>query len=288
MPASSTLSEDRRKQLDAQDKAIEKALSAIDHRIIVFSGKGGVGKTTVSVSLAFSLMQLGYRTAILDADVTGPNVPKMVGLSGRMHAIEERIVPDERNGVAIVSLANAIPEDQPVMWRGPMRSKILYQFLGGVEWGKRDFMVADLPPGTGDEVMTLADKMQPDLAVIVTTPQEVSLIDSRRAINMAKHIGIRNIGVIENMSGFKCPNCDHKIEIFGSGGGKKQAEEMEVTFLGKLPVDVNARQMADDGQLANVGKQESELSKAIYSVTKEIEKIFKPTCRTTACKSGCK
>jgi ATP-binding protein involved in chromosome partitioning len=265
------LTEEQKRQAQLLDKAIDEALQVIKHRIIVFSGKGGVGKTTVSIALAFCLQQRGYRAAILDADVTGPNVPKMLGLSGRMRAHNELILPEEKDGVAVVSLASAISPDQPVMWRGPRRSKILYQFLGGVEWGQRDFLIADLPPGTGDEVMTLAEKMKPDMAVIVTTPQEVSLVDSRRAINMARETGISKIGLIENMSGLVCPDCGRMIELFGAEGGQKQAEQMKVTFLGKLPIDIQMREMADEGRLASLSRGDEGISSAVAEIVGKME-----------------
>lgn len=265
--------EEQKKQAELMDQAIREALQAIDHRIIVFSGKGGVGKTTVSIALAYCLRQQGYEVALLDADVTGPNVPKMLGLSGEIKARDERLVPQEADGVAVMSLANAISPGQPVMWRGPMRSKVLYQFLGGVEWGKRDFLIADLPPGTGDEVMTLAEKMSPDLAVIVTTPQEVSLVDSRRAINMARKTDIPRIGVIENMSGLICPECGREIDLFGSGGGRKQAEEMKINFLGQLPVDIETRQMADAGLLSSRIQQRERFFAAVREIVRNLESL---------------
>ena len=255
------------------DQAIQEALQAIDHRIIVFSGKGGVGKTTVSIALAYCLRQQGYEVALLDADVTGPNVPKMLGLSGEIKARDERLIPQEADGVAVMSLANAISPGQPVMWRGPMRSKVLYQFLGGVEWGKRDFLIADLPPGTGDEVMTLAEKMSPDMAVIVTTPQEVSLVDSRRAINMARKTNIPKIGLIENMSGLICPECGCEIDLFGSGGGQKQAAEMKVNFLGQLPVDIETRRMADAGLLSSRIQQRERFFAAVQEIVRNMESM---------------
>ncbi len=269
------LTEEQEKQAQSLDRAIDDALRVIENRIIVFSGKGGVGKTTASIALAFSLQARGYRAAILDADITGPNVPKMLGLTGRMHARDELIAPEEEKGVAVVSLASAISPDQPVMWRGPMRSKMLYQFLGGVQWGPRDFLIADLPPGTGDEVMTLAERMSPTMAVIVTTPQEVSLVDSRRAINMARKTGISNIGVIENMSGFVCPKCGEMIELFGAGGGRRQAEEMGATFLGKLPIDIGMREMADAGRLSDLDQERPEVSAAVTSITEAMESVLK-------------
>ena len=143
--------------------------------------------------------------------------------------------PEDHLGVKVISLANFVPSDQPVIWRGPMRSKLLNQFLGDVEWGELDYLIADLPPGTGDEILTMTQEMEPDLAIIVTTPQELSLIDSSKAVNMAKKMEIPNIGIIENMSGFVCPKCGYKIDLFGKGGGEKQAKEMDVYFLVLCP-----------------------------------------------------
>ena len=181
------LTDEQKEQIEIENKAISKNIHNIRHRILVFSGKGGVGKTTVSVNLAYGLRIKGYRTGLLDADVTGPDVPKMLGLTGEMHVHERRIVPHICHDLKVVSIASLLQPDQPVIWRGPMRSKVLHQFLGDVEWGKLDYLVADLPPGTGDEIISLTQKMEPDLAIIVTTPQEISLIDSARAINMARN-----------------------------------------------------------------------------------------------------
>ncbi len=231
-----------------EDMKISENLSRIKHRIVVFSGKGGVGKTTVSVNLAFGFQQKGHKTGLLDADITGPNISKMLGLSGNIQVIDNKLIPLIRNELKVISIANIIENNQPVIWRGPLRSKLLNQFLGDVLWGELDFLVADLPPGTGDEILTMTQKMQPDMAIIVTTPQEVSLIDSARAINMAKKMNIKKIGLIENMSGLICPKCGENIEIFGSGGGKKQSEEMGIEFLGTLPLDLKTRKLADQGQ----------------------------------------
>jgi ATP-binding protein involved in chromosome partitioning len=266
-------STEQKEQTEIQDKMIADNLRAIKHRIVVFSGKGGVGKTTVSVNLAHGLRLRGYTSGILDADVTGPNVPKMLGLEGQIHVQNGRLVPQVKWGVEVVSIANAIPSDQPVIWRGPMRSKLLHQFLADVNWGALDYLVADLPPGTGDEIITMTQKMRPDLAVIVTTPQEMSLIDSGRAINMAKKMGIPEIGVIENMSGLACPECGFQIDLFGSGGGKKQAQEMRVSFLGSLPIDVKARKSADEGKPMIVENAKAGLSPAMLEIISRIERF---------------
>jgi len=268
------LSAEQKQQMEAENKAISDNMHLIGHRILVFSGKGGVGKTTVSVNLAYGLKIAGYRTGLLDADVTGPNVPKMLGLSGEMHTHGHRIIPHNCNDLKVVSIASLLKPDQPVIWRGPMRSKLLYQFLGEVEWGALDYLVADLPPGTGDEIITLTQKMQPDLAIIVTTPQEVSLIDSGRAINMANKMQIPKIAVIENMSGLICPNCGSSIDLFGTGGGKKQAERMNVLFLGTLPIDLETREMADNGKPIILENKNAQISRALIDIANKIERIL--------------
>jgi len=266
---------DTKVHVQTEEKKISDNLAKIKHRIVVFSGKGGVGKTTVSVNLAYALNFRGYTTGILDADITGPNVPKMLGINGSLTAVGERLIPRQNHGVKVVSVANMVSPDQPVIWRGPLRSKLLNQFLGDVEWGELDYLVADLPPGTGDEILTMTQKMEPDMAIIVTTPQEVSLIDSARAINMAKTMKIRYIGLIENMSGLICPKCGHRIDLFGSGGGKRQAEEMAVEFLGSLPINVETRKLADEGKPIVLMDQKADISMATEKIVDRIEEILK-------------
>jgi len=268
------LTEEQKKRIELENKKIADNIQLIKHRIVVFSGKGGVGKTMVSVNLAYGLHTLGYSTGILDADVTGPNVPKMLGIQDRLFVQEERLIPQLCNGVKVVSMANILLPEQAVIWRGPMRSKLLNQFLSDVEWGEMDYLVADLPPGTGDEIITMTQNMKPDMAIIVTTPQEVSLIDSARAVNMAKQIKIPRIGVIENMSGLICPECGHRIDLFGTGGGKKQANEMKVDFLGAIPINLEARKLADEGRLITVENEKADISITIFNIVKEIESIF--------------
>jgi len=249
-------------------------MRGIKHRIIVLSGKGGVGKTTVSVNLACSFRIRGYATGLLDADVTGPNVPQMLGLEGDLQFRENKIIPLLSNDVKVISIANMLEADQPVLWRGPMRSKLLHQFLSRVDWGGLDYLVADLPPGTGDEIITLIQKMMPHLAVIVTTPQEVSLVDSRRAINMARKMGIDKIGVIENMSGLTCPHCGSSIDLFGKGGGKKQAGDMQVAFLGTLPIDIRSRIMADEGKPIVLTHSDTGMAVGLNTILRNIEDML--------------
>ena len=274
MEESMMITEDQKKQLELENKKIADNIHHIKHRIVVFSGKGGVGKTTVSVNLAYGLHNHGYKTGILDADITGPNIPKMTGIQGELHTDGNKIIPQKSHGIKVVSMANILPPGQAVIWRGPMRSKMLNQFLGDVEWGNLDYLIADLPPGTGDEILTMVQNMSPDMAIIVTTPQELSLIDSARAISMAKQMNIQKIALIENMSGLICPQCGHRIELFGAGGGKKQAEEMNIAFLGAIPINLEARKLADEGKPIVIENEKADMSVMIYNIVGKIENMF--------------
>ena len=263
--------------LKEEEKRIEETVTKIRHRIAVFSGKGGVGKTTVSVNIAFCFQDKGLSAGILDADITGPNAAKMLGIKNELIILNQSIIPFEKNGVKMVSIAGLIQPGQPVIWRGPLRSKLINQFLADVAWGDLDFLIADLPPGTGDEILTISQKMKPDYAVIVTTPQEVSVIDAERAINMAKKLEIPFIGVIENMSGFICPLCKNKIDLFDSGGGRKLADEYKVQFLGSIPIDIDVRILSDKGESIIYNKPNSEVSHSFKSILNKIEEHFNET-----------
>jgi ATP-binding protein involved in chromosome partitioning len=266
---------DKPTAVEELDHRIRDRLGRIAHRVVVFSGKGGVGKTTVSVNLACALARAGEGVGLLDADVTGPDVPKMLGMQGRARlAPDGRLMPEERDGLKVISFGMLVPEESPVIWRGPLRSRALDQFLGDVAWGNLEYLIADLPPGTGDEVLTMARRMEPQLAVIVTTPQEMSLIDSRRAINMAKKVEIPRIGVVENMAGLQCPECGHRIHIFGSGGGERVAREMDVDFLGSVPMDVRAREEADHGRPITMLAPASDISRALMDLARSIMTIL--------------
>lgn len=268
------ISEEKKEKIELVNKKISDNISNVKHSVVVFSGKGGVGKTTVSVNIAYGLQVNGNKTGILDADITGPNVPKMTGIKGDVHSIDGKIIPQLSRGVKVISMANLLPADEAIVWRGPLRSKMINKFLGNADWGTLDYLIADLPPGTGDEILTMVQNMNPDMAIIVTTPQDVSLIDSARSINMAKKMNIPIIALVENMSGFVCPECGHRIDLFGSGGGKKQAEEMNIDFLGTIPINIEARKLADTGKSILHENRKADMSIEIYNIVKKIETIF--------------
>ena len=218
-------------------------------KLVVMSGKGGVGKSTVAANIAFALTMKGYKVGLLDSDLHGPSIPKILGLEDAKLVVEEgKLKPAEVNGLKVVSIQFLLPsKDSPVVWRGPMKHKFLEQIFNEVNWGKLDYLVIDCPPGTGDEVISVVQLAQPDAAVIVTTPQSVALEDVRKAINFAKK-GIQKIFLIENMSGLICPHCGKRIDVFGVGGGKKLAEETGVKFLGSVPLDPEIMKSCEDGK----------------------------------------
>lgn len=267
-------SDNQKKSYEEEENRIKEKISKIKHRIAVFSGKGGVGKTTVSVNLAYSFQLSGYSTGILDADITGPNVPKMLGVDSDIIYMNEQIVPYEKYGAKMISMANLLKEGAPLIWRGPLRSKVINQFLADVEWGDLDYLIADLPPGTGDEILTIGQEMKPDFAIIVTTPQEVSVMDAERAVNMAKQLNIPNIGIVENMAGFVCPHCSGTVDIFGAGGGEKLAEQYNVKFLGSIPIDLDARIAGDNGKPIVLNKPDCEVSNKFKSIVTKIGLVY--------------
>jgi ATP-binding protein involved in chromosome partitioning len=253
-----------------QDKRISENLEIINNRMVVFSGKGGVGKSTVAVNLAYTLIKNELKVGLMDADITGPNIPLMVGDQTPPQAMDEnQLLPKIKEGLRFISIAPMIPENQPVIWRGPLRSGIINQFLGDVVWDELDVLVSDLPPGTGDEVLTASQKMLPQIAIVVTTPQEVSLMDCRRAVNMAKKLNIKHIGIVENMAGLVCPKCGEEIDFFGTGGGKKMAEEMGVHYLGSVPMEKETRECGDNGTPIVLKYPESKSAKAFDEIGKK-------------------
>ena len=254
------------KRMEGNLNIVEK-LKNIKHKIVIMSGKGGVGKTTVAVNLAFSLSLSGAKVGLLDVDINGPNVPKMLGieeekLGGMENSIEPVIVSEN---LKVVSMAFLLEDrDTPVIWRGPMKMQAIRQFLGDVEWGELDYLVVDLPPGTGDESLSIAQLIKENSgAVIVTTPQDVALLDSRKAVNFARALNMPIIGILENMSGFSCPHCHKDIDLFKVGGGETAALEMGVPFLGSVPLDKNIVETGDSG-IPFVQKYEDSTSTRIF------------------------
>ena len=251
--------------IDIGLSADEQILPDVENIIAVASGKGGVGKSTVAVNLAAGLSKLGARVGLFDADVYGPNVPRMLEADAHPKATrEETIVPPEKYGMKLMSMDFLVGEDDPVIWRGPMVHKVLTQLWEDVEWGALDYMVVDLPPGTGDTQLTLLQSVPVSGAVIVTTPQQVAIDDARKGLRMFGEHDTPVLGIVENMSGFVCPDCGGEHDIFGSGGGEAFAEEVGMPFLGKIPLDPAVREGGDSGQPV-VRESDSETGEAFRS-----------------------
>jgi Mrp family chromosome partitioning ATPase len=260
------------------EQVLAQKLAAIRNRIAVMSGKGGVGKTTVAVNLAVALASGGARVGILDGDVHGPNVPKMLGLNGRRpQGGEMGLVPLEGpKGVRVMSLGFLIDnDDTPVAWRGPMKHSLFQQFLAEVDWGTLDYLVVDLPPGTGDEPLSIGQLLtKPLWAVVVTTPQDVALLDSRKSVVFAQTTEMNMLGIVENMSGFACPHCGERIDLFKTGGGQKAALDLQVPFLGAIPIDPQVVNAGDSGRPAVLLDEQSPTSHAFTRLAAEVEKAI--------------
>jgi len=246
-------------------------LPGVDAIIAVGSGKGGVGKTTLSVNLAVALAKMGHKVGLLDADVYGPNVPLMLGVSAQPRMVgENRIEPLEAFGVKVISVGFLNPGDKPIIWRGPMLHQIVRQFLGLVEWGRLDYMVVDLPPGTGDVALSLVQTVPLTGAVVVSTPSDVSLQDARKAIEMFRQMKVDLIGIAENMSYFVCPHCQHEIDIFSRGGVEKTAHQFDIPFLGNIALDPEVRKAGDTGKPVVLDGENSPHAKSIYEFAQRV------------------
>jgi ATP-binding protein involved in chromosome partitioning len=246
-------------------------LPGVDAILAVGSGKGGVGKTTLSVNLAVALAKMGYKVGLLDADVYGPNVPLMLGVSGQPKMVgENRIEPMQAYGLKVISVGFLNPGDKPIIWRGPMLHQIVKQFLGMVEWGHLDYMIVDLPPGTGDIALSLVQNVPLTGAVVVSTPSDVSLQDARKAIEMFRQMKVDLVGVVENMSFFTCPHCNHEIDIFSRGGAEKMAQQYGVSFLGNIELDPEVRKSGDGGKPVVLEGENSPHAKSIFEFARRV------------------
>jgi len=247
-------------------------LPGVDAIVAVGSGKGGVGKTTLAVNLALALAKLGHKTGLLDADVYGPNVPLMLGTSAQPKVMgENRIVPLDVHGLKVISVGLLNPGDKPLIWRGPMLHSIIRQFLGSVEWGELDYLIVDLPPGTGDVALSLIQTVPLTAAIVVSTPSDVSLQDARKAIEMFRQMKVDIAGMVENMSYFVCPHCHNEIDIFSRGGAEKTARQFGVDFLGSIQLDPQIRKSGDEGRPAVLEGESSPHAKALFDFARRAE-----------------
>lgn len=249
---------------------IENLLPSVKNVLAIASGKGGVGKSTVSVNLAVAMAMEGAKVGLLDLDIYGPSIPMMMGIKGQPKNENNKMVPLERHGVRMMSLGFLVPDDKPLIWRGPMVMSAVEQLLKDVAWGDLDYLFIDLPPGTGDAQLSLTQKTTLTGAVIVTTPQDVALLDAGKGLAMFKKIGVDVLGIIENMSFYLCPHCGERSEIFSHGGGKVASEREGVPFLGEIPIDVKIREGGDSGQPLVVAEPDGELAKRFREIAKTL------------------
>jgi Mrp family chromosome partitioning ATPase len=259
-----------------QDTAVNESLGKIKNKILVMSGKGGVGKTSTSVNLSIALADKGYNVGIIDVDLHGPDVPRMLGLEGTPQVNEnKKLNPiSHSENLKAISIESFTPnKDDAIIWRGPLKFSAIKQFIGDIDWGNLDFLIIDAPPGTGDEPLTVAQTITDTKAIIVTTPQEVALADVRKSINFCKTVKMEIYGLIENMSGFSCPHCGEMIALFGTGGGEKTANQMGVRFLGKIPFDPKMVACGDSGVCYQESHSDSAVTKAFSDVAETMSTL---------------
>jgi Mrp family chromosome partitioning ATPase len=258
---------------DEQDASVASSLKKIQNKFIVMSGKGGVGKTSTSVNLAMALADKGFRVGIMDVDLHGPDVPRMLGLTGVPDVNSNRKLNPMRfsDKLCAISMESFLPKrDDAVIWRGPLKFSAIRQFIADVEWGDLDFLVIDSPPGTGDEPLTVAQQIPDARAVIVTTPQEVALADVRKSINFCRTVKLEIFGLVENMSGLHCPHCGEMIDFFGIGGGDRTAREMSIAFLGRIPMDPRMVACGDSGVSFQRTYPDSAVTKAFRAIADQM------------------
>jgi ATP-binding protein involved in chromosome partitioning len=267
-------------QADPMEKEIARTRKQIRHKILVMSGKGGVGKSSVAVSLALSLARRGHKVGLMDVDIHGPNVLRMLGLTeplDLMHA-QFQLPPDLFDNLRVISIEMLMKNrEQAVIWRGPLKHQLIQQFMSEVQWGPLDYLVIDAPPGTGDEPMSVAQTIPEAHAIIVTTPQEISLADVRKSINFCQKINLDILGLVENMSGYSCPHCGEAIPLFKIGGAAKTAQTAKVPFLGALPFDPKVVEAADQGQLIQVPEAESPFFQGLRPIVDYLLETLSPT-----------
>ena len=260
--------------------AAKPFVPGVKHIVAVASGKGGVGKSTVAVNLALGLVAEGKRVGLLDADIYGPSVPRMMGIKGKPEPTDDkRLKPMEAYGLKCMSMGFLVPEDSPMIWRGPMVIGALEQLLRDVAWGELDVLIVDMPPGTGDAQLTMAQRVPLAGAVIVSTPQDIALLDARKGINMFKKVEVPLLGIVENMSTFVCPNCNHESHIFGHGGAKAEAEKIGVECLGEIPLHIAIRETSDAGTPITATQPDSPQAKAYRKIAARLWEKLDGTTR---------
>ncbi len=253
---------------------VPNSLPGVANIVAIGSGKGGVGKTTLAVNLAVALAQLGYKTGLIDADIYGPNIPLMMGSSKQPRILDGNMIePILAHGVKFISIGLISPGDKPMVMRGPMLHQIIRQFLQQVEWGELDFLLVDLPPGTGDVVISLVQTVPLTGAVVVSTPSDVSLQDARKALEMFHQVNVEVLGIVENMSHFTCPHCHQEIDIFSKGGADRMARQFSVAFLGSIELDPEIRQGGDTGLPVALGGEASPQGEQFYKVAKQVVQL---------------
>jgi len=265
----------KQKTKTKQDADVDSSLKKIKNKYIVLSGKGGVGKTSTSVNLSMALAKKGFKVGIMDVDLHGPDVPRMLGLKGMMDLSKNnKLNPmSYSENLKVVSIESLIAsKDDAIIWRGPLKYSAIRQFIGEVEWGELDFLIIDSPPGTGDEPLTVAQTIRDAKAIIVTTPQEVSLADVRKSISFCRTVKMDILGLIENMSGFTCPHCNKAVELFGSGGGEKTANTAGIPFLGRIPFDPNVVSCGDNGISFQEKYADTPVSRAFLELAEKVSK----------------
>lgn len=259
-------------------KSADERMSHVKHKFLVLSGKGGVGKSTVASNLAITLAVQGYNVGLMDADIHGPNIPIMLGIENeRPYTTEQGLIPiNALHNLKVMSIAFLLKsKDDAVIWRGPLKHQVIGQFLGDVYWGDLDYLLVDLPPGTGDEALSVANLIKGvDGAIIVTTPQDVALLDSRKAITFARQLKLPLIGIVENMSGFTCPHCHQSIDLFKKGGGEKAAREMLVPFLGSIPIEPEIVNRGDSGLPLTASSEYPEITHAFEQICKRWKEML--------------